>query len=190
MGQQSAIVSPEEAVERDATVATKPKKFKAHKEYDEMLRQRALQLADPRGLGLSLSDKDEMVNQATLQATQQAAVNQRAINQAALAGQGFQAGQFAEASQRAGDVTAQAGSEASAAASELSQQLIEARSAQIRQELAIAAEQKRQRKQYWGTMGLKALQKNILPGASLVEGGLGGGGDGTELSGGTSEGVA
>jgi len=183
MGQQSAIVSPEEAVESDATVATKPKKFQPQKDYDEMLRQSALRLANPRSLGLSLSDKEEMVSRATQQAIQQAAVNQREIVRAALAAQGWQTGNFAETSQRAGAVTAQAGAEASATASELSQQLIAAKSAQIEQNFAIAAEQKRQRKRDLEMFIAQAAQKNLLPGASLVEGGLGGGGDGTELEG-------
>ena len=151
---------------RDAKRAEKLKPVERSK---ELLKSQLEQLhSRPQSLGLSTSERDRMTDAVTRQATQQTATQQRAINQSALAGQDFQAGEFAQASADLGQQSAQAGAEAGSAAFELSTKLREARTNQILASLDAARERERQNAQFWGAQGIDTGQAAMSAGMSNI----------------------
>jgi hypothetical protein len=162
--------SPKSSTSPGQSTTTGKSKYKPVKEYKAMLASRVKQLKErPWSLGLSESEKEQMTRQATQQATQQLNAQQKQINQASFAGQGFQAGEFAKASRDVGQQGAQAAAQARQGANEMSHQIRLAREQQIMAEMDAARERARQNAQFWATFALDATKTATTMGASYAD---------------------
>lgn len=144
------------------------------KEAKEMLAEDLETLkTDPSKWGLTEAQRQQMIGEATQQAGQLQAERTRELTQAALAGQGFQQGEFAEAARAQGAESEQAAATAAVAANELSQQMIQQRSAETRAALDAARERARENARFWAKFGIDTMSAMNETASSMMESGGG-----------------
>lgn len=102
---------------------------------DDLVERWQMYKDDPSSLGMSDAEIEAAIAKGRQQSMSEQQANIMALNQASLAGQGFQAGGLAEAARNLTDEGAAAAGETSAQVNDLNQRLIEQRSNQLRSEV-------------------------------------------------------
>lgn len=128
----------------------------------DLLRADAEALANnPAALGLSEQQRQQMQSEANQAITAQKQGQVQQLNQAALAGQGFQQGGFAQAAQDVANSGAEASAKASADISALSEQKANAEANRIRNALNTAADARKEDVKFWANFGLQGISQSI-----------------------------
>lgn len=104
--------------------------------------------------GLSEDQKTQMASKAAEQAGAQIQGASTELSQAALSGQGFQAGEFAAAQGELGDAAAEASAQARSDAERMSQAIAAQRDAQAMAALERQQERAKENARYWLSFGI------------------------------------
>lgn len=112
---------------------------------------------NPDKLGLSPVEREKMLGEATRAATAQQQGQVTQMNQAALAGQGFQQGAFADAARDTSSAASEAAAKAAVGVGQLHQDLINKEKERILGSLDAAAQQTRENRRFWMQFGLQGI---------------------------------
>ena len=123
---------------------------------------------NPRAFGLSESEKEGMIDQATQAATSKLQAAQSALGRMGLGGQGFQMGAFADAARGMAQAIPETAAKASAQALATSRAMIDREKARILGQLDTLAQRKQQANQYWGGRAIDIGQQMAAYGAEAL----------------------
>lgn len=138
---------------------------------------------DPLSLGLSDPERQKRIAEATQQATAQQQASISALNQSALGGQGFQAGEFNQAAQDQANKVANATAQATVGVNNLNDQLINSEKQRIFGEMDAARARKAETANFWRQLGIDAVAGLI----GFAVGGPAGAGVGLSMVGGSGD---
>ena len=152
---------------------------------DQMNKDWTALTTDPMSLGMSDAERQKMIGEATAQANaaQNAQVSQ--MNQSALAGQGFQAGTFAQGARDVAAQSSDAAAKASVGINQLNQQMIDKEKERIYAEMDAARQRKTETDNFWRGLGIDAVAGLI----GFAAGGPAGAAAGLSMVGGAAKGA-
>lgn len=161
-------------------------KFTPMQNWKDLYQADMAKLQHPDQLGLSETQRQAMINQATqaANAQQQGAITQ--LNQSALGGQGFQAGAFQQAAQGIADKGTDAAAKAAVGVNQLNAQMVDQEKQRIFQEMDAARGRAREDQQFWRQLGIDSVAGLI----GFAVGGPAGAGLGIDMVGGAAGGSA
>lgn len=141
---------------------------------------------DPDSLGLSQSQQETMIGNATQAARTGAQAQTAQLSRDALAGQGFQAGAFQQAQQNIADTAQDAGVQAAAGVNQLHTALVQQEKSRIMGDLDAARERTRENTRFWMQFGVDGFSSMM----SMLNSGSGGAEQVSGLMGGAPTGAA
>lgn len=130
---------------------------------------------DPNKFGLSDAERENIIGEQTRAADAQRQSSVASLNEAALAGQPFQAGAFAQAARETGAPSEAAAAKAGRYATDLSRRMVEQRVGETRSALDAARERARENTRFWLQLGIDSVGSMMeftkSVGDSLMSGG-------------------
>lgn len=150
---------------------------------DQMNKDWTALTKDPMSLGMSDAEREKLIGEATAQAnaSQNAQVSQ--MNQAALGGQGFQAGTFAQGARDVAAQSSDAAAKATVGINQLNQSMIDKEKERIYAEMDAARQRKTETDNFWRGLGIDAVAGLI----GFAAGGPAGAAAGVSMVGGAAQ---